>query len=135
MLKSNKIIKWVKNNQNKIILTIALILVAVLGFQMGRLSVLINQDGNIVFKQTNQEELEQFFNQKQGSYTYQKGSAVEKNQVQKGQFIGSKNSNKYHLPSCHWASRIKPENRIWFENEADAQENGYIPASCVDKSY
>ena len=46
-----------------------------------------------------------------------------------GQFVGSKNSNKYHYPSCYWAGRIKPENEIWFSSAQDAVNHGYIPCS------
>jgi len=30
------------------------------------------------------------------------------------QFVGSVNSDVYHYPSCTYAQRIKPENKIWF---------------------
>ena len=46
-------------------------------------------------------------------------------------FVGSKNSDKYHLPTCTWADRIKPENRVCFSSEEDAASQGYQPASCI----
>lgn len=45
-------------------------------------------------------------------------------------FVGSKNSNKYHLPTCSFAKRIKPANRVCFASEEDAKSKGYI-AGCV----
>lgn len=45
-------------------------------------------------------------------------------------FVGSKNSNKYHLPSCQWAKRIKPENRVCFSTKEEAEKRGYV-AGCV----
>ncbi len=45
-------------------------------------------------------------------------------------FVGSKNSNKYHLPKCTWAKRIKPENLVCFSSAADAESKGYQPG-CV----
>jgi len=45
-------------------------------------------------------------------------------------FVGSKNSDKYHLPKCSWAKRIKPENRVCFTSAADAEAKGY-KAGCV----
>lgn len=45
-------------------------------------------------------------------------------------FVGSKNSNKYHLPKCSFAKRIKPVNRVCFASEKDAQSKGY-QAGCV----
>lgn len=45
-------------------------------------------------------------------------------------FVGSKNSNKYHLPSCAAAKRIKPENRVCFASKEEAEKRGYVP-SCL----
>ena len=45
-------------------------------------------------------------------------------------FVGSRNSDKYHLPKCSWAKRIKPENRVCFSSAADAESKGYGPG-CV----
>lgn len=47
-------------------------------------------------------------------------------------FVGSKNSNKYHLPSCQWAKRIKPENLVCFSSVEDAKSRGYQPdKNCI----
>jgi hypothetical protein len=47
-------------------------------------------------------------------------------------FVGSKNSNKYHLSSCQWAKRIKPENIVCFKSAEDAVQKGYQPdKSCI----
>lgn len=45
-------------------------------------------------------------------------------------FVGSKNSDKYHLPKCSFAKRIKPENRVCFASKEDAEKRGYVPG-CV----
>jgi superfamily II DNA or RNA helicase len=42
-------------------------------------------------------------------------------------FVGSKDSNKYHHPSCGWAERIPFEDRIWFSTSEDAKNRGYFP--------
>ena len=47
----------------------------------------------------------------------------------KGQYVGSKNSNKYHLPWCSGAARIKEENKVWFASKEEAVAKGYTPAS------
>lgn len=46
-------------------------------------------------------------------------------------FVGSKNSNKYHLPTCAVAKRIKPENRVCFASKEEAEKRGYVP-SCLE---
>ena len=44
-----------------------------------------------------------------------------------GQFVGSKNSDVYHYPSCRYVQNIHPENMIWFKDAADASSQGYRP--------
>ncbi len=39
-------------------------------------------------------------------------------------FVGSKNSDVYHKTDCPDAERIKPENRVFFASEEEAQEDG-----------
>ena len=48
-------------------------------------------------------------------------------------FVGSKNSDKYHLPSCAYAKKIKPENRVCFSSETEAQAKNYKRAGCCFK--
>lgn len=43
------------------------------------------------------------------------------------QYVGSTESDKYHLPSCGAVDSILPENEIWFESVEDAQAQGYYP--------
>ncbi len=45
-------------------------------------------------------------------------------------FVGSRNSDKYHLPSSSCAKRIKPENRVCFAAKEDAEKRGY-KAGCL----
>ncbi|MDD5083614.1 MAG: hypothetical protein PHT88_01575 [Candidatus Moranbacteria bacterium] len=45
-------------------------------------------------------------------------------------FVGSKNSDKYHLSTCAVVKRIKPENRRCFVSEEDAKSKGYV-AGCL----
>lgn len=49
-------------------------------------------------------------------------------------YVGSKNSDKYHLPKCSWAKRIKPENIVCFSSASDAEAKGYKPG-CVEESF
>jgi len=43
------------------------------------------------------------------------------------EFWASKNSDKYHYPSCKWAQKIKPSNLIKFSSPEEAVKAGYIP--------
>lgn len=65
------------------------------------------------------------------NYTSQNNSSsnFSKNTISKNcQYIGSKNSNVYHLPDCPGAQRIKEENKICFSSKEEAEKAGYRPA-------
>ena len=42
-----------------------------------------------------------------------------------GKFVASKDSDKFHNPSCKWAKKILSENEIWFESSDAAIAAGY----------
>ena len=42
-----------------------------------------------------------------------------------GQYVASKNGSKYYPVNCKSASRIKPENQIFFTTPSDAEQAGY----------
>lgn len=46
-----------------------------------------------------------------------------------GSFLASKNGTKYYPKGCSSIDRIKPENLIGFETEAEAQASGRIKSS------
>jgi hypothetical protein len=50
----------------------------------------------------------------------------------KTEFVGSSTSKKYHLLTCRYASKIKPENKIHFENAEDALKQGYLPCKVCN---
>lgn len=47
---------------------------------------------------------------------------------EQGMYVGSKSSDKYHLPWCSGAARIKEENKVWFVSKEEAAAMGYTPA-------
>jgi hypothetical protein len=48
-----------------------------------------------------------------------------------GNFVASKNGTKYYTAGCSGASRIKPENQVWFATDASAQAAGYsLSSTC-----
>ena len=62
---------------------------------------------------------------KQSALPTQKGPSTEASG--KCAFVGSKNSNLYHLPSCASARRIKDANKRCFISAEDAVAKGYRP--------
>jgi hypothetical protein len=48
-------------------------------------------------------------------------------------YVGSKNSDKYHLTTCKWAGNIKTSNKVTFNSENQARARGYSPCkTCID---
>ena len=56
-------------------------------------------------------------------------SATPASSVSGGPFVGSRNSDVYHYPSCSSAKQIKSSNQVWFSSSADARAHGYRPCS------
>jgi hypothetical protein len=56
-------------------------------------------------------------------------AAVAAAKASTGTYVASKTGSKYYLPSCSGAKRIKEENKVWFEDKAEAEKAGYQPAS------
>jgi hypothetical protein len=52
--------------------------------------------------------------------------------VVNGPFWGSKNSDKYHYPTCYWATQIHPENLRIFSTNLEARNAGYVPCSVCN---
>jgi hypothetical protein len=49
------------------------------------------------------------------------------------QIVASKSGTKYHLLNCPGASRIKEENKLYFNSIMSAKAAGYMPAAnCPD---
>ena len=117
-----KIKGWVTDNKNDLIIAISFFLVAVIAFGLGRLSVLVENKRKEPLKIERQ--------------AYQDvdvpGASIRTAAVGTLLYVGSKNSNKYHLPDCPGALRIKEENKIWFSSKEEAENIGYSPATNCD---
>jgi len=49
--------------------------------------------------------------------------------------VGSRYSNRYHVPWCRDAKRIKPENRRWFSSPGEAYAHGYQACmNCIQNN-
>jgi len=127
-----------KKYETKVILLVGLVLVASIAFQGGYLKGRALQESPLVIEKTancpnsskanepNQPKTEAVANNPQPDNN--QGANENKNCA----FVGSRNSNKYHLPSCRYAKTIKPENLVCFSSKEDAQKRGYQPdANCI----
>lgn len=132
-----KVIEFWKKNETKIVLLVGLVLVALIAFQGGYLKGKAQKDSPLVIEKTagcptssedqsNQPKAEVSVNNPPA--TNNPGTSENKNCA----FVGSKNSNKYHLPACRYAKTIKPENLVCFSSKEEAEKKGYqADTNCI----
>ncbi|MDD3486821.1 MAG: Ada metal-binding domain-containing protein [Candidatus Moranbacteria bacterium] len=143
----NKIVEfWLKYEQ-KILVIFGIILIAAISYEAGFLEGRKNQEEPVVINQIASDNSENENIQKENSIpaddnnpkTGQTNSqttgspAGQTTEKQDCAFVASKTSDKYHLPTCAWAKKIKPENRICFSSKEEAESKGYKPAKCCIK--
>lgn len=110
-----------RNHEGDITLVLILLLIGSLGFGLGRLSKL----------STGRQPLRVEIPAAVGESTAQNPppSPTLPATLTVGQVVASKNSTKYHLPSCAGAKAIKDENKIWFASAEEAKAAGFVPAA------
>ena len=125
--------------ETKIVLFLGLILVAGIAFEAGYLKGKTLIQEPIVFENTqNCPKIEARSQERVPSQqnTTPPDSAVlgASNAVPADcMFVGSKNSTKYHLPTCSGAKRIKAENIVCFKSAEEAKSRGYEPSKdCME---
>jgi hypothetical protein len=94
---------------------VVIILVAIVSFALGRLSVLdiqtqVPQSG-VIFKTTELRTLE--INPKTNNRA----------------LVASQSGTRYHLLDCPGAKQIKDENKVYFLSADEARSAGYLPAA------
>jgi hypothetical protein len=131
-----KLLEFWQNYETKVVILVGLILVALIAFQGGYLKGKSQKESPLVIEKTascsvssedqsNQPKTEATVNTQPNNSS---GTAENKNCA----FVGSKNSNKYHLPTCRYAKSIKPENLACFSSVEDAVKRGYQPdTNCL----
>ena len=100
----------------KLFLSFTIILVALLSFGIGQLSVTGNR-----------EPIRIEYDSQISNQTAQTASVV--NAIGKNSVVASKNGIRYHYPYCTGAKQIKEENRIIFATPAIAEAAGFTLAS------
>lgn len=46
-------------------------------------------------------------------------------------YVGSRSSNKFYLPTCSYAKRVKPENLVCFKTAQEAITQGRTESKCA----
>lgn len=128
--------EWLELHRRNLFLLGGVLVVGTLAFESGFLrGQLIQSEPLIVSipaveKLSNNENKENVSDNQSASTDSKILQTTAKQETGQCPFVGSRNSNKYHLATCAVAKRIKPENKVCFASKEDAEKRGYI-ASCI----
>lgn len=133
IMKAQMIEFW-KKYETKIVLILGFILVAIIAFEGGFLKAKSTQNSPLVIEKAS-NCAENGPETAQNTKTSQNSTDLPKATLETNKncaYMGSKNSNKYHLPTCQWAKSIKPENIVCFKSVEDAVAKNYQPdKTCI----
>lgn len=92
---------------------------------------------NAKWEETKKSNLMDFLYQQVMSQTKKQASSAEVSTTQQSNantvsstetnYIGNKKTGKFHTPSCRWAKRINPQNKVGFQSRDAAINAGFSP--------
>ena len=100
-------------------IVIMIILVGTASFGLGKISALEKTKTPISILKTKENML---------SATFASDTSTSESQVD-GEVLASRSGTKYYYPWCTGVSKIKEENKIWFDSIEEARAKGLTPAS------
>ncbi len=113
------------NVREDVFIALAIILIGLAGFGLGKLSAREQSRGEVQIKPaTFIATTTSVINNVPLS-----AAALIAGENAKGMLVASKSGTKYHFPSCPGASQIAEKNKIWFNSYAEAQKAGFTPAA------
>jgi len=126
-----KIKIWLIKYEVKFALAVGFILIALISFQFGYTEGKKGQNKAIVIEKT----VDVAKNEPQGAPIVAGATSSQSPQnpveakilAPNCAYVGSKSSNKVHLPTCRYAKTIKPENLVCFSSLDDALKQGKLP--------
>ncbi len=114
-------------------IVLAIILIGLAGFGLGKLSAMEKGRGEVTIKKADFTALASTTKIESASIQPavipMSAAALVAGESAKGMLVASKNGTKYHFPWCAGASQIVEKNKIWFDSYEVAQQAGYTPAS------
>jgi hypothetical protein len=130
--------------EQKIVLAIGITLIAAISFEAGFLHgqkskqepVIVNKAAALETTSANVCQNTSEANNAKTTPANSKSASTEivaTTDNQKCAFVASKNSNKFHLPTCRYAQNIKPENKVCFSSKEEAESRGFQGAKCCIK--
>ena len=133
----SKIREFLLQNEQKIVLLVGFCLISAVSFGFGMFWAqktasrpLVIEKGQEVPQCPENAQNDNFGVQAGTPQTNKPTSASKSASGQNCAFVGSKNSNKFYLPTCSYAKRVKPENLVCFKNAAEALAQGRTESKC-----
>lgn len=121
---AKKVKDWFETNKLDIYLAIFIFLVGLIGFGLGRISILwIPKKAITITSESTQPDQKNPNSSEKSSST-----AINKTASILGKFVASKSGTAYHFPWCPGALKIKEGNKVWFQTKEEAETQGYKPA-------
>lgn len=131
-----KIKNFLIEHEMKLVLVTGFVLVALISFQFGKIEGKKGQTKAIVIEKTTEmartdpEATPIVAGVSTPEST--KNSTEAKILAPNCNYVGSKSSNKVHLPTCRYAKTIKPENLVCFPSLDDALKQGRVAdKTCI----
>ncbi len=118
-------------NKKDVFLACTIVLVSIISFGLGRISVLLSQKEPIQIIQNSELQMTNNRNEVSTS-TPKRETTYSSFNIQNsalGKYVASKNGSYYHFPWCSGAQKIKDENKVWFQTKEEAESRGFKPAS------
>lgn len=125
-----KIKAWLKKHPRDLYVAWLIFLAAVTSSGLGRMAVLWPDKRPLTIERVSDGSVRAGLNATIDT-THQKPQpayTAVRNAPAHGKYVASKNGTSYHYPWCGGASRIKDENKIWFDSKEAAEKAGYKPA-------
>lgn len=119
-----KVKSIIHKNQSDLFMAATIFLVGIIGFGLGRLSVIWPEKEPI--RVENPEKAKDGMEEGTGQKAHEQNAGIA-NAIQ-GKYVGSRSGSAYHFPWCPGAQKIKEANKIWFGSKEEAEARGYKPA-------
>jgi hypothetical protein len=134
-----KLFDLVKQHQYIIFLSICIVLIATISYNLGKINS--NPKGSITITESDQALIFKAASSPEGdnpdNLELKPSSNIPKNQAvlpvtgKDPRVVASKNSDKYHHAYCSSAKSIKEENKLWFSSATEAERLGYkLAGNC-----
>ncbi len=130
---TQKVKGWVSKNKIDIFTAAVIFFIGISSFGLGRLSVLLPQKEAIRFEDPAASDATDISYAPLAAISQESASpnvsdTASPAALKNGAFVASKSGSVYYAVWCSGVSRIREENKVWFQTKEGAKAQGYRPA-------